>query len=511
MRKNKIGIYVGMVLMAVVFSSTQLFGQNHAERINAQSPTYERVRRLTFNPTTFSLMPLQQDIQVGIELNKGNSDDKTLYSIFDGNGFSFFNISAKGYKSDMSKSIVSGFASYQTGVKRNTEWTDVADTELFYPYLVADSIGGDYYSENYNVGSSYTHKIGKIQIGGGLNYRGAVHYRKVDPRPINNVSEIELVIGALCSLKSYFLGINFSYVNYKQAMSSSSLKDDRKDRYFSMRGFGLYDYQLTEVSGNYSRYFLMDEWSGGLQLAHKENKNWLVHLNLTRQKAATLEGSVRMPGIVNRLNPNMEVSYLKEFGEKKLLVSLNAQMVKSKGIENQYDTIIVHQNPTIVSYQRNYSAVKHLLLSYDIASSILYEHCVNNKNSAWISPIINYSPYEEKYVYPEYRIYSDAVDFTLKAGYRMFFRKSWASVTLSGGRKFPLQKELLMPSEEQVTQKMPIRQYGFLTAGYKHASAEINYYTPIPTKHTLVFSLYGQMVSNIKQKKGIGIALSLLF
>lgn len=511
MRKSRMGIYIGMVLMAVVFSSTQLFGQNHAERFNAQSPVYERVRRLTLNPTAFSLMPLQKDIQAGIGLNRGNSDDKTLHSIFDGDEFSFFDISAKGYKSDLFKSVVSGFASYQAGVKRNTAWSDVADTELFYPYLVADSIGGDYHSENYKVGASYAHKIGKMQVGGGINYRGAVHYRKIDPRPINNVSEIEFVVGALYPVKSYYLGINVGYLDYKQTMSSSSLKEDRKDKYFSMRGFGLYDYRLTDVGSNYSRYFLMDEWSAGLQLAHKENKNWLVNLNLTRQKVTTSEGSVRIPSIVNRFNPEMEVSYLKEFGKNRLLVSLNAGMTNSKGIENQYDTVIVHRNPTVVSYKLNYSAMKHMLSSYNLAASVLYECQINSKNAVWISPVVNYHRHDEKYVYPEYRLYSDAVDFALKTGYRMFFRKSWASAIFSKGKKFPLKNELLMPSDEQLTQKMTLHQYVFLTAGYRYASAKIDYYIPIPSKQILVFSLYGQIFRNIKCKKVTGIALSLLF
>lgn len=511
MRKSKIGIYIGMVFMAVVFSSTQLYGQNHTERFNAQSPVYDRVKRLTLNPTAFSLMPLQQDIRVGIGMNKGKSDDKTLYSIFDGNEFSFFDISAKGYKSDLSKSVVSGFASYQAGVKRNTAWSDVADTELFYPYLVADSIGGDYHSENYNVGASYAHKFGKLQVGGGLNYRGAVHYRKIDPRPVNNVSEIKFAVGALYPVKSYYLGINVSYVNYKQAMSSSSLKDDRKDKYFSMRGFGLYDYQLTEVNSSYSRYFLMDEWSGGLQLAHKENKNWLVHLNLKRQKATTSEGNVRIPGIVNRFKPEMEVSYLKEFGKNRLLLSLNAAMSDSKGIENQYDTIIVHKNPTIVSYKLNYSAVKHLLSTYDLAASLLYERQINSKNAVWISPIVNYHRHDEKYVYPEHQLFSDAVDFTLKTGYRMFFKKSWTSIRFSSGKKFPLKNELLMPSDQQLTQKMTVHQYDYLRAGFWYASAKIDYYIPIPSKQVLAFSLYGQMLKNSQYKKEIGLALSILF
>ncbi|HPO48501.1 MAG TPA: hypothetical protein PLS09_06575, partial [Paludibacteraceae bacterium] len=67
------------------------------------------------------------------------------------------------------------------------------------------------------------------------------------------------------------------------------------------------------------------------------------------------------------------------------------------------------------------------------------------------------------------------------------------------------------PSDEQLTQKMTLHQYDFLTAGYRYASAKIDYYIPIPSKQILVFSLYGQIFRNIKCKKVTGIALSLLF
>ena len=82
-------------------------------------------------------------------------------------------------------STLCGGAAYSNGKRRNMPWCETTDPELLYPYLLADTVGGDLNSEIYTFSGSYADHSDRWAWGASLAYKATLEYRSVDPRPRN--------------------------------------------------------------------------------------------------------------------------------------------------------------------------------------------------------------------------------------------------------------------------------------------------------------------------------------
>ena len=70
-----------------------------------------------------------------------------------------------------------GNARYTTGKETGVVWNETADFELLYPYVMADSIGGDLSLQEYAFTGGYSGRAGKFTWGIEGSYRAALEYR----------------------------------------------------------------------------------------------------------------------------------------------------------------------------------------------------------------------------------------------------------------------------------------------------------------------------------------------
>ncbi len=64
-----------------------------------------------------------------------------------------------------SRSAVFAGADYTNGTQRNVRWNSTSDYRLLYPYILADSIGGDLKQEQYHFYGGYTRMDGRFNYG----------------------------------------------------------------------------------------------------------------------------------------------------------------------------------------------------------------------------------------------------------------------------------------------------------------------------------------------------------
>lgn len=88
-----------------------------------------------------------------------------------------------------------GDASYSAGRTRDVVWNETADIDLIYPYITADSVGGDINSEYYSLGGGCSLTGSSWGWGVSAHYTAAQHYRAIDPRPRNITGLLDLGIG----------------------------------------------------------------------------------------------------------------------------------------------------------------------------------------------------------------------------------------------------------------------------------------------------------------------------
>ena len=101
-----------------------------------------------------------------------------------------------------------GNARYTTGKETGVVWNETADFELLYPYVMADSIGGDLSLQEYAFTGGYSGRARKFTWGIEGSYRAALEYRNRDPRPKNIVSDLDFAGGGSVRLDKYVVGIS---------------------------------------------------------------------------------------------------------------------------------------------------------------------------------------------------------------------------------------------------------------------------------------------------------------
>ena len=101
-----------------------------------------------------------------------------------------------------------GNARYTTGKETGVVWNETADFELLYPYVMADSFGGDLSLQEYAFTGGYSGRAGKFTWGIEGSYRAALEYRNRDPRPKNIVSDLDFAGGGSVRLGKYVVGIS---------------------------------------------------------------------------------------------------------------------------------------------------------------------------------------------------------------------------------------------------------------------------------------------------------------
>jgi len=163
----------------------------------------------------------------------------------DGNGFMDFKIGAKSDYNLSHQAKIWGEAFYTKGVKKQVVWNEVADYLLLYPYLTADSIGGDIQRETYYFKGGYKGEHKRILWGAELSYRALQEYRNIDPRPKNTVADLHLnvTLGWLVNTQ-YVLSISTTGQRYKQVNTIA---------YYSELGQST-TYHLTGLGTTYARF-----------------------------------------------------------------------------------------------------------------------------------------------------------------------------------------------------------------------------------------------------------------
>ncbi|MDE7393634.1 MAG: hypothetical protein K2M80_04075 [Muribaculaceae bacterium] len=136
-------------------------------------------------------------------------------------------------------STLTGRGEYSSGITRDVRWNETADPGLLYPYLLADSAGGDLRTENYRFSGGYADQRGRWVWGGRLGYRATLQHRAVDPRPRNVVGQLDIsAAGGFNFVKDYYAVAGLSLMKYKQTNEVEFLSETGVDKIFHLTGLG---------------------------------------------------------------------------------------------------------------------------------------------------------------------------------------------------------------------------------------------------------------------------------
>lgn len=145
------------------------------------------------------------------------------------------------------ESTVWGNAGYRFGKIKSVRWNETSDFELLYPYVMADTAGGDLNTESYTFCGGYAHTNGRFSWGVSGDYRATIEYRKVDPRPRNVVSDLKLSGGAGYRLNQrYVIAAGIHGQIYRQRNEIRFFSDLGSSKVYQMLGLGMYSTRFSD-------------------------------------------------------------------------------------------------------------------------------------------------------------------------------------------------------------------------------------------------------------------------
>ncbi|MDD7454646.1 MAG: hypothetical protein PUK70_00105 [Bacteroidales bacterium] len=143
-------------------------------------------------------------------------DEEKPYAMQEGGGAIAGEFEVDSYLRLPTRGVAFAGAGYDYENKKNVSWNSIADYDLLYPHVMADSVGGNLRCEQYVFYGGFCHRIGRFCIGFSGNYHASHQYRQADPRPRNISTDLKYEISANYLFHRYSLGLSLTGTIYKQ-------------------------------------------------------------------------------------------------------------------------------------------------------------------------------------------------------------------------------------------------------------------------------------------------------
>ena len=297
------------------------------------SPQYQlSARTFTDNPLLRWTLPHQSVTNISLNGVKMRQQEQSNYQ--QGDGYRNFSITADSHIILSPKSIVWGGASYINGKTSNVRFNDNADIDLIYPYVMADTKGGEMKSEHYLFNGGYLHRLkSNLLLTAELDYRALISYRDKDPRPKNSVSDLTFRLGVGHTFQSsYVMGVTINARKYKQFSSIKQLSSTKQTPIYHLAGLGqrMAKFDGTFTDSNHEGH----AYGMSIGINQMNNNGWIANLSYN---------SLRLKKIMPSVN-NLPLQRIKErkfetnigFNSSNWSLLLIGDYTNRKGYEHLY-------------------------------------------------------------------------------------------------------------------------------------------------------------------------------
>lgn len=252
-----------------------------------------------------------------------------------GDGYHGMLFRANTYTRTSSNNVVWGQAAYSNGKRLNQQWSENADFARIYPYVTADTIGGDMQTELYQFCGGYAHRGQRVSYGAQMSYQSGMDYRDHDPRPKCTTLHVDFTLGGAYQLTPRHLVALYGMVGkYNQQQSVSFMNPRGVSMLYHMTGLGTHYYRFKGDRNN-TRYDGM-QWRLGASLSSADGVGPSVALSTGKehiQKQLTDEHHLPLCDI-NEWHHRAELAWRQQYR----YVRVSADWRQRKGSERIYDS-----------------------------------------------------------------------------------------------------------------------------------------------------------------------------
>ncbi|MDO4771504.1 DUF6850 family outer membrane beta-barrel protein [Porphyromonas sp.] len=214
------------------------FAQDIAKAIDSRESLYGKI--YASYKGLSSLQHLKYDSSLSsIDLSYSEVWQREYGLYHEGLGIRLGRFSASTYLKGLNALSIWGNASYSKGKEKKVKWNSTLDFDRLYPYIVADSLGGDFTVEKYVFSGGLSKAFIWGSLGAQVAYRATQGFRTVDPRPRDIVSDFEISLSYAKNIgEKYTLGGEISYDRYSQVANVENYNEVKQSPEWLMSGLG---------------------------------------------------------------------------------------------------------------------------------------------------------------------------------------------------------------------------------------------------------------------------------
>lgn len=402
-------LIIALFLIFVPIFSFSLWGREKGaksgsvpilERIIENQSTYSVFFSLPYdNPTMRFKMYDYTLNEVAVKGEFRKESQPILMQI--GDGYRYGSIDVNSFINKGNSSMW-GKASYRNGTQENMKWNETSDYLLLYPYVVGDSLGGDFKSERYFFNGGYTAKKGRFIWGADASYCATLGYRQIDPRPRNITGKLDFTLGlALTGIHRYRIGISVNASKYKQKNDIKFYNEQGNVTLYHFTGMGM-DYYRFRGEKN-ETYYKGNQFGGSVNLLPEKNNGFTANVSFNNFRFEKIISSLNeLPmARVTEYTWKGELGYKQKQGGRSWGVKVGTENVHRKGIENLFGNPANNIYPLIASAQQ-YSNKR---MGYTLSG--FYESALPNGFSWAVYPGMSYHRMLTRYIYPARELEND--------------------------------------------------------------------------------------------------------
>lgn len=491
MPTQKLKYFLGIAVL--LNSATVAFSQNrNANAVDFEKELIQIQSEIWDNPATLGYRYNKSFTDVSLAVKQWKANE--LHTIEKGNKTFFVDFDAYSYKK-REKSFVFGRVCYSKSNTSNIKWSTVSDYKELAPYIVADTIGGKSYGENYYFEGIYSLIQKKNNFAIQAKYRSAEDYRKLDPRPKSTVSDLEVKLGGIREINSkYMIGLHAGFHDYQQDHSIVAKRPGTGIKIFYLRGLGISDENFsTVVTDNepIDNIYEKKGFSISTQLFPIGHTGFFQSLSYAANK---LEFFGDQNDLVNHLDSrefNFTLGKQYQFSNKIFKIKSFAFFQNKEGSDYNYN-----HNRQLLSVAEKFISSR---LNGGVDGILFVKE---EKHSSFYQTLISYGVDKSEYKVattqnPKQEI--EKLRIKLNAGRSFQFRKSSLNIKLLALADYSINSELTTSSlaTDGANEGLVTLNYKFLSADKLMLSTDIRYDINIKNSYNIYTRLaYHQMIIN---------------
>ena len=450
-------------IFIVSFFSIALYaGEEDAVATQAavwESPWRNFSNYFDYNPAATFAVPVRQFSEVGGSYLTSHAD-KGMHLVQEGDGASALRLYSESFQADSAYRFF-GKAYFLNDTKNNVGWRDVEDYSLLSPYVVADSIGGNYKRESYFLSGGASVRLRSTEWGIRGTYQGSVSYRQVDPRPRNTVSVIRINPGVTYFRGNWRYGWFGEYVRYRQNVDIEIEKADRKAYFYLMQGFGIYNRQFSKLDDNFSRIYKANLYSTGFHIDKSEGEQSTGALVALKRAIVTVdESDRRTPYRLTHSDVRAQLTHERQLLGQNLFMKAIYSFHQSVGNETQYTPVIVNTTSVVWKYATQSDRYKDL--THNVQFSALLADKDLSRFSVWEQVDGGWQDARQYYYSPDYHQFVQDAVGSATLGVNCPLKKYTVVGSLKAGYKKNLSSSLLQNENNLISSQLIVPDYTFL-------------------------------------------------